>query len=104
VEQQPPSPSKPDSAVLLGRRFLTCSVCGWVHYAMTPEEKTVIDQLPQRYRFSAAELALYESTYRQCLRCESPAADFRDAADSDMARAEGHLVTPVFVDPEAGMN
>ena len=97
-------PSLSRSAVLLGRRFLTCPVCGWVHYAMTAEEKYTSDQLPRRYQFSSTERLMYEATFRQCLRCESPAADFRTAEDDDLARAEGHLVTPVYVDPEAGMN
>jgi len=90
--------------VLFGRRLLTCPVCGWVHYAMTPEEKQAGDRLPERYQFTAAERLMYESSFRQCLRCESPAADFRIAGERDLARAQGHLVTPVYVEPEAGMN
>jgi hypothetical protein len=65
---------------------------------MTAEEKRATEQLAQRYRMTAAERTLLESAYRQCLRCESPAADFRAARDSDVARAKGHLVTPVYVD------
>lgn len=90
--------------VLIGRRLLTCSLCGWVHYAMTPEEKQASDWLPDRYNFTLAERRMYESTFRQCLRCESPASAFRVAAESDLARAEGHLVTPVYLEPDGGMN
>jgi hypothetical protein len=64
---------------------------------MTAEEKLATRQLAERYQMTTAERVLLESAYRQCLRCESPAADFRVARDSDVARAKGHLVTPVYV-------
>jgi hypothetical protein len=91
-------------AVLVGRRLLTCSICGWVHYAMTAEEKQAHDRLPDRYEFTPAERRMYETTFRQCLRCESPAAAFRIAGENDLARAEGHIVTPVYIEPDAGTN
>lgn len=95
-------------SVLTDRRFLTCSTCGWVHYAMTVEEKATNDQLLnrliQRYQLSEEEQELYESAYRQCLRCEASADEFRTASDRDLDQAEGHIVTPVFVGPEIGTN
>jgi hypothetical protein len=92
--------------VLTGRQLVTCAQCGWVHYAMTAEEKSAADaeasMLAERYRMSEAELTLLELSLRQCLRCESPATSFRVAAPQDVARAQGHIVTPVYVEPEAG--
>ena len=92
--------------VLTDRRFVACSACGWVHYVMTAAEKVANDQLLNRlidrYQFSEEEQLLYASTYQQCLRCESPAREFRAAEEHDLDRAEGHIVTPVFVEPEVG--
>ena len=88
--------------VLLNRRFLTCRECGWVHYVMTAEEKAAHDRLLERYHLSEAEWLVYESAFRQCLRCESSASEFRAANERDLDRAEGHLVTPVFVEAEVG--
>ena len=88
--------------VLLNRRFLTCRECGWVHYVMTPEEKTASDRVIERYQLNEMEQHIYESAFRQCLRCESPASEFRAAEEEDLARAEGHLVTPVFVEAAVG--
>ena len=89
-------------SVLLNRRFLTCRECGWVHYVMTAEEKVAGDWLIERYHLSEAERFIYESAFRQCLRCESPASEFRAAEEHDLDRAAGHLVTPVFVEVEVG--
>jgi hypothetical protein len=89
-------------SVLLNRRFLTCRECGWVHYVMTAEEKVAGDWLIERYHLSEAERFIYESAFRQCLRCESPASEFRAAEEHDLERASGHLVTPVFVEVEVG--
>jgi hypothetical protein len=100
---EPQSRTQSGGTVLFGRRLLTCPVCGWVHYAMTTEEKQG-DRLAERYQFTAAERLMYEFSFRQCLRCESPAADFRIACESDLARAQSHLVTPVYVEPKAGVN
>ena len=88
--------------VLRDRRFLTCPACGWVHYVMTPAEKVVHDGLAERYHLTEGERQLYEATWRQCLRCEAPAHEFRVAREADLARATGHLVTPVFVAAEVG--
>jgi hypothetical protein len=77
---------------------VVCGTCGWVHYAMTPEEKAVQDRTLERYRLNWSERRVYESSFRQCLRCESPAADFRPAEEPDLARARGHLVTPLLLD------
>jgi hypothetical protein len=88
--------------VLLNRRFVTCRECGWVHYVMTSEEKTTNDRFIARYRLTEQEQEIYESAFRQCLRCETPASDFRAANEKDLDRAEGHLVTPVLVGPEVG--
>jgi hypothetical protein len=81
-----------------GRRMLACAGCGWVHYAMTAEEKADSDRALERYRLSAAERLIYESAFRQCLRCEAPVSEFREAHESDLARAASHLVTPVLAD------
>lgn len=93
-------------AVLVDRRFLACPECGWVHYVMTPAEKAENDRLlarlTERYRLTAQERELYETAFRQCLRCETPASTFRAADGQDLGRAEGHIVTPVFVGPEVG--
>ena len=94
--------SRPPRTVLLDRRFLTCRVCGWVHYVMTPEEKAANDRVLARYHFSAAERLVYESAFQQCLRCESPAHEFRAAEEYDLTRAASHLVTPVFVATTVG--
>lgn len=91
-------------SVLLNRRFLTCRECGWVHYVMTAEEKVASDRSLERYQLSEAERFIYESAFRQCLRCEAPANKFRAAGERDLDRAEGHLVTPVFVEVEVGTN
>ena len=89
-------------SVLLDRRFVTCRVCGWVHYVMTAEEKATSDRFLERYQLTEAERLLYESAFRQCLRCESPADEFGAAAEEDLRRAAGHMVTPVFVNTEVG--
>lgn len=91
---------------LTDRRLLVCPECGWVHFAMTPAEKAENDReleyLTGRYELSLEEQELYESAYRQCLRCEYPADEFRAAREHDLDRAGGHLVTPVFVQSEVG--
>ncbi|MBI3300749.1 MAG: hypothetical protein HYZ72_01525 [Deltaproteobacteria bacterium] len=97
-------PEQGSRSVLVGRRFLACRECGWVHYVMTAEEKAASDRLLERYQLSEAERLIYESAFRQCLRCESPASEFAAAAEEDLARAAGHLVTPVCVDAEVGTN
>src|ERR1700741_4512698 len=94
--------SRDSQTILLDRRFLTCPECGWVHYVMTPEEKAANDRFLLRYQLTDKERFLYESAYRQCLRCESPANEFRAAEDADIARAAGHMVTPVCVEAEVG--
>src|SRR5262245_10316169 len=93
---------KRGGSVLLNKRFVTCRACGWVHYVMTAEEKAENDRFLERYQLTEAERQLYESAFRQCLRCESPADDFGAAAEEDLQRAAGHLVTPVFVGAEVG--
>ncbi len=87
--------------VLVGRRMLACGVCGWVHYGMTAQEKEQSDRALERYRLSAGERLAYEASFRQCLRCEAPASQFRAAREGDLARADGHLVTPIIVDNAA---
>jgi hypothetical protein len=83
---------------LEGRRFLVCGICGWVHYAMTAEEKAAQDRTLERYQLDWSERRTYESAYRQCLRCESPVEAFRTAGERDLNRAAGHIVTPVLFD------
>jgi hypothetical protein len=84
--------------VLRDRKILACGSCGWVHYPMTVEEKLAIDRSLARYNLTPAEQLLHESAYRQCLRCESSVAGFRPAAERDLVRAAGHIVTPVLID------
>ena len=91
-------------SVLHNRRFLTCRECGWVHYVLTTEEKAANDRLLERYQLSVTERHLYESGFRQCLRCESPKSVFAAAQERDLARAAGHIVTPVVVGGEVGTN
>jgi len=67
--------------VLRDRKLLACGSCGWVHYAMTVEEKLAIDRGLGRYNLTPAEQLMHESAYRQCLRCESPVGGFRAAAE-----------------------
>ena len=83
---------------LRGRRMLACDVCGWVHYTMTANEKAQSDRALERYNLTASERFAYESSFRQCLRCEAPLSEFREARESELARVAGHLVTPVLAD------
>lgn len=78
--------------------MLACGACGWVHYAMTAREKAQNDRALERYNLSAAESLGYESAFRQCLKCEAPVGEFREARESELIRAAGHLVTPVLID------
>jgi len=89
-------------SVLRDRRFLTCRECGWVHYVMTTAEKVAGDVAIERYHLSEEERQVYEAAWRQCVRCEAPAREFRAASEGDLARAAGHLVTPVLVRAEVG--
>ena len=101
----PENTSRPSSrTVLTDRRFLACPECGWVHYVMTAEEKAASDRFLERYQLNEAERLIYEAAFRQCLRCELPASEFEAAEEEDLARAAGHIVTPVFVDVEVGTN
>ena len=84
--------------VLRDRKLIACGECGWVHYAMTVEEKLALDRGLTRYNLTPTEQFLHESAYRQCLLCESPVAGFRDAIERDLVRAAGHMVTPVLID------
>jgi hypothetical protein len=95
------SPRSPRT-ILINRRFLSCRECGWVHYVMTAEEKAANDRFLRRYQLTAKERFLYESAFRQCLRCETPADGFRIAEEADLARAAGHMVTPVLVEAVVG--
>jgi len=83
---------------LRDRKLLACGACGWVHYAMTFEEKLTNDRRLARYNLTPAEQLACQSAYRQCLRCEAPAGEFRAAEERDLARAASHLVTPVMLD------
>ncbi len=86
------------STVMLDRHLVTCRQCGWVHYVMTPEEKATNDRFLERYQLNEKERWVYESAFRQCLRCESPASDFRSANAGDLQRAASHIVTPVLME------
>jgi hypothetical protein len=83
---------------LRDRKLLACGDCGWVHYAMTFQETLANDRRLARYNFSPAERLTYQSSYRQCLRCEAPVGRFRAAEERDLAHAASHLVTPVMID------
>jgi hypothetical protein len=65
---------------------------------MTAEEKAAQDRTLERYQLDVSERRIYESAYRQCLRCESPVDVFRSAGERDLDRAAGHIVTPVLFD------
>jgi hypothetical protein len=82
---------------LIDRKLVVCGACGWVHYAMTEDEKADFDGALVRYQISEHEREIYEAEFRQCLRCESPVTVFRQASEGDVARALGHIVTPVLV-------
>jgi methylphosphotriester-DNA--protein-cysteine methyltransferase len=82
---------------LINRQLLACGACGWIHYAMTADEKAELDGAVVRYQLSDREREIYEAEFRQCLRCESPVSVFRQATESDVARAVGHIVTAVLV-------
>lgn len=82
---------------LVNRKLLVCGACGWVHYAMTDDEKADLDGALVRYHLSEHEREIYEAEFRQCLRCESPVTGFKQATDGDVTRALGHIVTPVLV-------
>ncbi|MBV8053623.1 MAG: hypothetical protein JO071_00110 [Deltaproteobacteria bacterium] len=82
---------------LVNRKLLVCGSCGWVHYAMTDDEKADLDGALVRYQLNEHERMIYEAEFRQCLRCESPVTVFRQASDDDIARSMGHIVTPVLV-------
>lgn len=64
---------------------------------MTDDEKADLDGVLLRYDLSEREREIYEAEFRQCLRCESPITVFRRASEGDIARALGHIVTPVLV-------
>jgi hypothetical protein len=83
--------------LLTDRKLVACGTCGWVHYAMTEDEKADLDGTLVRYHLSEHEREIYEAEFRQCLRCESPTSDFRQATEAELGRALGHIVTPVLV-------
>ena len=87
-----------EGMILRGRKLLACGTCGWVHYVMSAEEKVAQDRAIERYHLDPAERLTYEAAFRQCLRCESPLSEFRDAIERDLNRALGHIVTPVLPD------
>jgi len=97
-------PTRGSHSVLYNRRFLACHQCGWVHYTMTAEEKAASDRLIERYQLNETEQFIYESAFRQCLRCESPASEFRVAEEHDLDRAAGHLVTAVFIETRGSIH
>jgi hypothetical protein len=65
---------------------------------MTFEERLANDRALVRYNLTPAEQLIYQSAYRQCLRCEAPVGGFRAAEERDLERAASHLVTPVMID------
>ena len=86
-----------DSTPSRRRQFVTCGACGWVHYVMTDDEKAANDRFTERYNLNEDERFTYESAFRMCLQCEAPVSEFREADASDLERAEGYLVTPLFM-------
>jgi hypothetical protein len=85
------------ATLLRGRRLVVCGTCGWIHYAMTSDEKARHDRALERYRLDADERRIYESEFRQCLRCESSASVFRDAPEREITHAVEHVITPVLL-------
>ncbi len=71
---------------LTNRKLLACGACGWVHYAMTEQEKAELDGALIRYQLSEGERQIYEAEFRQCLKCESPTDLFRQATEADIDR------------------
>ena len=65
---------------------------------MTTDEKAAQDRILERYQLDLSERRIFESAYRQCLRCESPVDAFRNAGERDLDRAAGQMVTPVLFD------
>jgi hypothetical protein len=72
-------------AVLMNRRVLTCPECSWVHYVMTTAEKVANDVGIERYHLDEVERQVYESAWRQCVRCEAPAREFCATSEGDLA-------------------
>jgi len=64
---------------------------------MSDDERAGFDGVLVNYQLSEHERVIYEAEFRQCLRCESPVAAFRQATEGEIARAVGHIVTPVLV-------
>ncbi len=64
---------------------------------MSEDEKAALDGALTRYQLSEHEREIYEAGFRQCLRCESPASGFKRATEGEIARALGHILTPVLV-------
>jgi hypothetical protein len=65
---------------------------------MTAQERAENDRALERYSLTATERSVHEASMRQCLRCEAPVTEFRDARAPELARAAGHLVTPVLIE------
>ena len=42
-------------SALRDRKFIACGECGWVHYAMTVEEKLALDRGLARYNLTPTE-------------------------------------------------
>jgi hypothetical protein len=87
-----------DGGILRQRKLLACGACGWVHYAITAEEKAARDRALERYNLNPSERQVYDSSFRQCLRCESSVAMFRPVAELDLQSAAGHIVTPLLIE------
>jgi hypothetical protein len=83
--------------LLTDRKLLACERCGWVHYGMDDDEKAGLNSVLLRYSLSEHEREARKTEFRRCLRCESPASGFRQANQADIARALGHLITPVML-------
>jgi hypothetical protein len=84
------------SKLLTGTKLLACEGCGWVHYAMSDDERAGLNSAFIRYRFSKHEQETCEAGFQRCVRCESSASGFRQANKADIERALNHLITPVL--------
>jgi hypothetical protein len=79
------------------RLLMTSARRGGVHCAIRVEQMCITQGLAQCNQVTTYERGLLQSAHRQCLSCDSLANDLRTAIESDLALANGHLVTPVHV-------
>ena len=65
---------------------------------MTAQEKGQSERAIGALQSERRPEPVYESLFRQCLRCEAPVMTFVRVTRVELARAAGRLVTPVLTD------